>query len=804
MVAVPPRRVCYTTHIRPHPPTVLPWGMRHLRLSGLVILGMVCACANSSYSPGQCDPATETCSCGPSDPCPSGWNCSAQGTCVAADRDSAVDAPPADGPGADTVAQPDSGPKKQFGESCGDKAECESGICIFAGVGGICSRTCTPGSCPTGFGCLGVLDAIEQGKVSDVCVPNTTQLCTPCTKDTECSLSGGDLCLEYDNVGFCGRDCAKVACPTGYSCTDLQVNGQSVKQCVPDSGACDCNPTLTNSTKPCDITTPFGTCVGARTCMGATGWGGCEPPSTQDVPDATYTDDNCDGIDGDMTQGIFVSAAIGSDITTCGLTYQAPCLTVGQGIARAVAESRTFVYVQAGSYAEVVVLQAGVHVIGGYDSNWKRGARTNTANKVTITGKLDTSTNQYMTLRAHSLALPTTVGDVVLVGPTAQGATADGMRSSHVIHADTVANLNLERITLIAGDGADGAPGLGGINAPVVNSIPSIMNGKTGGNGNESFQSCDSSSRGAGGGAGINSCTGASPTAGGGGNGGTMDSCCDCLFGVCTCVTCSCTATSGLKGGNASQYTPGGYGYGGAGGTGSSTCGPGYVGKNGRIQNGPGGGSGSGGVLKNGYWYGKPGQSGGTGQTGGGGGGGGGSGGCDAGTDSYGAGGGGGGAGGGAGEAGGGSGLAGGGSFAILADAATITISDCEIQLGNGGPGGSGGAGGRGQSGGSGGAGGLGGSGASDGAHGGSGGHGGHGGGGGGGAGGVSYGIFSYKSNVLEKCIFTGGSAGTGGLGGQSAPTAPVAERDGNAGQDGVDAPPKTDVASCIDPLSCN
>jgi len=72
------------------------------------------------------------------------------------------------------------------------KAQTETEICIFTGLGGICSRLCPP-ACPGTFGCFGVLGGgIDPGAVVDVCVPITTQLCTPCMaacgeRSTTCS-----------------------------------------------------------------------------------------------------------------------------------------------------------------------------------------------------------------------------------------------------------------------------------------------------------------------------------------------------------------------------------------------------------------------------------------------------------------------------------------------------------------------------------------------------------------------------------------------------------------------------------------
>jgi len=113
-------------------------------------------------------------------------------------------------------------------------------------------------------------------------------------------------------------------------------------------------------------------CAGARTCGGTTAGARAAPPTQVDVPDGTYSDDNCDGIDGDVTKGIFVSGA-GVDSASCGLSFTTPCKTISTAIVRAVQFTRPNVYVQAGDYNEVVVLQSGVNVWGGYDIRWQRG-----------------------------------------------------------------------------------------------------------------------------------------------------------------------------------------------------------------------------------------------------------------------------------------------------------------------------------------------------------------------------------------------------------------------------------------------
>ena len=290
-------------------------------------------------------------------------------------------------------ASTDAGRLKGFGEPCADKSECESGICIFAGTEGFCSRKCSSMPCPEEYGCYGMLGVVEQDVVTEVCVPRSSTLCTPCQSDTECSAVGVHLCLEFPDGTFCGRDCTVEDCPTGYSCQDVDRNGRTFRQCLPDSGSCNCDASHQGITRPCTIQTPTGSCEGRVTCLGAQGWSECEPPANTDEPDDAYSDDNCDGLDGDLSDGVLVATS-GSDTSTCGLDFASPCQTIGHGIARAGQEGRHWVFVQAGDYSEVVVLQSGVNVVGGYDANWKRGDRNAQGHTVRVLGGLDQDEGQ--------------------------------------------------------------------------------------------------------------------------------------------------------------------------------------------------------------------------------------------------------------------------------------------------------------------------------------------------------------------------------------------------------------------------
>jgi hypothetical protein len=745
-------------------------------LLGLVVL---VGCASSRRA-GDCDPSMP--------------DCEVLDAAVIADAAIVPDAPP------DAMLHP-------FGDPCTDGNQCESDICILVGTGGVCSQLC--GECPPGFGCFGVLGAIDPDQVSFVCVPTSSQLCSPCQADTECTLLGMDKCLkEATGRSYCSRDCASVACPASYDCADQVVDQVHYKQCVPHSAACDCNTaTQQGATDACTITTALGTtCGGTSTCNGTAGWSACQPPSPDDDPDGTFTDNNCDGIDGDITRGIFVATAAGGGVNTvtCGMTFGAPCQTISFGIVRAVQTGKQNVYVQAGTYNEVIVMLNGVNVWGGYDAGWQRGASINPAHRVTVNGQPDTTgggDGEYLTVRAHDLFVPVTLGDLVLQGPAAQGvAGASGRdgRSSYVVHAKA-ATVSLIRVQLVAGNGASGANGAAGLDAVTVAAQPS-MNGGNGGNGDEGISVCDNTTRGAGGTAGVNSCTGSPstlpPNGGAGGRGGTKDTSCG--------ISPNFNATSGADGATA-DFVSGPFGTSGTGGSGHGTCGPTGFGDGGLFTDGPAGGTTAGGYLGGAgtlYWYAWSGSAGGTGSNGTGGGGGGGGGGCDNGTDASGGGGGGGGAGGCAARGGGGGGGGGGGAFGIAAVASsTIAIDTCELFRGSAGSGGSGGAGGRGQDPGVGGSGGM---------HpgtaapgpGGGGNRGGHGGGGGGGQGGVSAGFLSTPgSTITGACVQSQGTPGAGGAGGISSPSSAPVDR-GNSGAPG-NAGAVEATHGCASPGSC-
>lgn len=467
-------------------------------------------------------------------------------------------------------------------------------------------------------------------------------------------------------------------------------------------------------------------------------WNGCECPfrSAIDLPDDDFIDANCDGIDGDVALGVFVSPS-GNDAWAG--TQAAPKRSLSAAIAFAEANGKRPVYVATGDYTESATLELkeGVNIYGGYHpTTWQR---SDTKSKVTV--------SHAIAVRANGIDVETTLDRLHFVGANATGAGA----SAYGLFATNSTGLRLRHTHFAAGKGAPGSAGT----TPSGTGAHGTA-GSLGGKGCEdSGGFCSSCSR---------------PQGGAGGTNG------------------SCTAANGGRGGNAgygsSWGSPGSASPGGAaGGSGTPPYQKNwdptsaYWGRDGTAGTpGSNGAAGALGAFGSSGFAPVVAGNGTAGQHGVGGGGGGGGGGGDNACDSYG----GGGAGGGAGGCGGAAatgGQGGGASIAVYLWNSPISLESCTLETAGGG---NGGQGGTGQPGGNGGAGGrvagtnkgneYGGSGEQDdgsnGARGGDGGNGGRGGHGGGGRGGPSIGV-AYNSSggapTITSVVDAVGVAGTGG-----------------------------------------
>ena len=491
------------------------------------------------------------------------------------------------------------------------------------------------------------------------------------------------------------------------------------------------------------------------------------PAALEAVPDAQFRDENCDGVDGNVTLAVFVAPA-GSSAPECG-TRELPC-AIAVAPARALAQGRTQLYLRAGNHTGLAPLSGfagGLHFYGGYDAAWVRAPLAVNASR--IVGALNA---QLGAVGAEFSSGVYTLNDLEVSSPAATLLLGDGSGGgSYGVRALAGTQLTITRSLIGAGAGRSGSAGSNGVSA---STLPA-QGGGNGGPGDEFNTICNDSSRGGRGGAGNNTCAGGrNPDGGLGGLGGLMDANCGGLGGIC--IGTDCNATAGTVGLDSA-------GVGGSGGPAGGPCNGGGTGDSGvALVDGVGGQSpvanGRGRVLAGPErWSGFQGNAGSLGDNGLGGGGGGGAGGCDDGVDSYGAGGGGGGAGGCRATVPGTGGRPGGASIAVFAvQALSVSITSTTLFTQGGGDGGPGGTSGSGQPGGDNGQGGPG-PGGGPGGNGGTGGRGGHSGGGAGGTGGLSVGAFALGTPItlggITPLIGSGGQGGAGGSGPRAGQTAP-------------------------------
>lgn len=611
--------------------------------------------------------------------------------------------------------------------------------------------------------CRRTVNTCTDGGIT-MCAPGApiTELCNNVDDDCDGNVDNGfPIDNDVNNCGGCGvvcnlpnatptcsnRTCRVQTCNAGFAnCDGLDPNGCEVQTA---SNAMNCGGCGNSCTRPNSV----GTCAnGMCSFVCAAGFydlnndpmDGCEYACTftsaTDLPDLSFVDANCDGIDGELNNGIFVSA---SGVDTAVGSRAAPKRTLAAAVTAVVTAGKRDVYIAAGTYSGSLTLAgvSGLNVAGAYHpTTWQRA----TTNQVIVQGgakalELDFANNVLV----QSIRFEGGLGT-----PSAYGAF---IKDS--------ANVQLQGLELRAGNGAPGQDGLAG----------------------------DPGTPGGAGGAGRSGC--------GGLVGSNPGSC--VVWGSCTSPAAGTGGTSACGGPGANGGTPvfGASSGAGAGGSMATNGGAGGVGVGGQIGRGPApnahngqqgpdgmpGSSGAGGAqgtfATSGYLVnpGLPGTAGTNAR--GGGGGGGGCGGFESvsGCESFGSGGGGGG-GGGCGALGGRGGLGGGASIGVFLSNSQVTARNVVVAAATGGRGGNGGAGGPGGTAGPGGPspyggndplnGGKGQGSGCVGGVGGAGGTGGSGGHGGGGSGGASYGLVRNMASSWTSSgssLITTGTAGVGG-----------------------------------------
>ncbi len=221
-----------------------------------------------------------------------------------------------------------------------------------------------------------------------------------------------------------------------YQCEADGGCGRPGYVCVRPDGICRAGGTAGGSTAGGN--TAGGSAAGGNTAGGAV-------PCPLDEPDPSGVDCNFDGIDGQLDASVFVHPT-GVD----GGPGQGSATDPFTTIRAALATGRPQVLLAAGTYPELVTLDAGVGLFGGYrwvgGSAWPRDG----GNAVLSAG-----------LRARNLTSATTL-DRLEIQAGGLGTSVADPASIAVVLENTGSHVRVRDSVLRAGHGLPGAPGLDG------------------------------------------------------------------------------------------------------------------------------------------------------------------------------------------------------------------------------------------------------------------------------------------------------------------------------------------------------
>lgn len=185
---------------------------------------------------------------------------------------------------------------------CEEDSQCNSEKCWPLPGQDVCTVTCLE-SCPApGWDCRGIT---EGSGVIFYCIPEIDRLCEACVGDDTCP-GASNLCVETGGVDSCLTACVgdDNACPEGYACQDVtSVDGVEARQCVPESGFCQCTSDNAGTVLNCTVDNEFGSCLGEQLCQEGGVLTACDA-KTPAKETCNGEDDDCNGfVDDDVEPG---------------------------------------------------------------------------------------------------------------------------------------------------------------------------------------------------------------------------------------------------------------------------------------------------------------------------------------------------------------------------------------------------------------------------------------------------------------------------------------------------------------------
>ncbi|HKP55402.1 MAG TPA: hypothetical protein VJV78_01705, partial [Polyangiales bacterium] len=228
--------------------------------------------------------------------------------------------------------------------------------------------------------------AISSGLLLSACAPELPIGRFACHTDRDCP-EGWSCAPDARGVDRCF--------PAGTDFDWIHGSGDSggAGELAPEAGPMSTDPDAATPPPPDKPTPPAASRGGSSSpppaagsgSSPAAGSGGAPQPTAGAPSEPPPTMGGCKEEAPDASKGVFVSPT-GVTASDCGSAAQ-PCSTVKRGIERAKASNRELVYLDSGTYSEPVVLQAGLHLQGGYSrtqGDWKRLCTTNRAERARI------------------------------------------------------------------------------------------------------------------------------------------------------------------------------------------------------------------------------------------------------------------------------------------------------------------------------------------------------------------------------------------------------------------------------------